>query len=82
MTPHPNLMGVVLYAFYYFNMKIVIINISQIIKTLIPKVQESLRNNHNNYKVEDCIDFCIFKSFNNVFCLAIADTVRINSYVA
>jgi hypothetical protein len=52
-------------------MKIVIINVAQIVQLLIPHVKAI--QNEFNYKLnqEQVIDFCLFKSFNNVFCLSI-----------
>lgn len=75
-------MGAVLYAFKFItNMKIVIINISHIVSDMIPRISSMLKADYPHYKIEDCIDACIFKSFNNVFCLSISDRIGTNLFI-
>jgi hypothetical protein len=74
-------MGVVLYALYYFSMKLVIINISPIVAQLVPVLNSIVKTDYPFNKLEACVDACIFRSFNNVFCLSIINKTDKNEHV-
>lgn len=52
-------------------MKIVIINVAQVVQLLIPQIKILEKEFKHKLNREQIIDFCLFKSFNNVFCLSI-----------